>query len=60
MNNLFNTRRRYTLTYHYLGDSSKTYTTIQFCMTLIDAINLTMSDVNWQPILFDSYIEENN
>lgn len=51
-------RKRYELTYHYLDNPSKTYNTVQFCYSFLDAVNMTLSDVRWHPILFDTWIEE--
>lgn len=51
-------KKRYELTYHYVGDSTKTFKTVQICHSFIDAINLTLCDVRWHPIVFDTWIEE--
>ena len=48
---------RYTLEYHYLGDS-ETRKSEFVCMTILDAINLTLEKENWRPIVFDAFIEE--
>lgn len=43
---------KYTLTYHLLGHSDTKVTT-EVCVSIVDAINLTMSKENHNPILFD-------
>lgn len=51
-------KKRYELTYHYVGDSTKICKTVQICHSFIDAVNLTLCDVRWHPIVFDTWIEE--
>lgn len=51
-------KKRYELTYHYLDNPSKTYNTVQICHSFIDAVNLTLCDVRWHPIVFDTWVEE--
>ena len=50
---------RYTLEYHYLGDH-ETRKSELVCMTILDAINLTLESENWRPIVFDTFIIEDN
>lgn len=50
--------KRYTLEYHYLGDS-ETHKSEFVCMTMLDAINRTLESENWRPIVFDTFIEDN-
>ena len=50
---------RYTLEYHYLGEP-KTCKSEFVCMTMLDAINLTLESENWRPIVFDTFIIEDN
>ena len=47
--------KRYTLEYHYLGDS-ETHKSEFVCMTMLDAINRTFESENWRPIVFDTII----
>ena len=49
--------RRFTLEYHYLGDP-ETRKSEFVCMTILDAINLTLESENWRPIVFDTFTEE--
>ena len=49
--------RRFTLEYHYLGDP-ETRKSEFVCMTMLDAVNLTLESENWRPIVFDKFIEE--
>lgn len=49
--------KRYTLEYRYLGEP-KTRKSEFVCMTILDAINLTLESENWSPIVFDAFIEE--
>lgn len=49
--------KRYTLEYHYLGDSEIRKSEF-VCMTMLDAINKTLERENWSPIVFDAFIEE--
>lgn len=51
--------RRFTLEYHYLGNS-ETRKSEFACMTMLDAINLTLECENWRPIVFDKFIEEDS
>lgn len=51
-------KKRYTLEYHYLGDS-ETRKSEFVCMTMLDAINLTLERENWRPIVFDTMVEDN-
>ena len=48
--------KRYTLEYHYLGDH-ETRKSEFVCMTMLDAINLTLESENWRPIVFDTFTE---
>ena len=48
----------YTLEHHCLGDS-ETRKSSFVCMTMLDAINLTLERENWRPIVFDTFIEDN-
>ena len=49
--------RRFTLEYHYLGNP-EIRKSEYVCMTILDAINLTLEKENWEPIVFDTFIEE--
>ena len=51
--------KRYTLEYHCLGDSEIRKSEF-VCMTMLDAINLTLERENWNPIVFDTFMVENN
>lgn len=51
--------RRFKLEYHYLGDP-ETRKSEFVCMTILDAINLTLESENWRPIVFDEFIEEDS
>ena len=51
--------KRYTLEYHYLGDH-ETRKSEFVCMTMLDAINLTLESENCRPIVFDTIIVEEN
>ena len=52
-------KSRYTLEYHYLGDS-ETRKSEFVCMTMLDAINRTFESENWRPIVFDTIIVKEN
>ena len=49
----------YTLEYHCLGDSEIRKSEF-VCMTMLDAINKTLESENWSPIVFDTFIIEDN
>ena len=51
--------KRYILKYHCLGDSEIRKSEF-VCMTMLDAINRTLESENWRPIVFDTFIIEDN
>lgn len=51
--------KRYTLEYHYLGDSEIRKSEF-VCMTMLDAINKALERENWSPIVFDAFMEKGN
>ena len=50
---------RYILKYHYLGNPQIRKSEF-VCMTMLDAINRTFESENWNPIVFDTIIVEEN
>lgn len=51
--------KRYILEYHYLGEP-KIFKSEFVCRTMLNAINLTLESENWRPIVFDTFIIEDN
>ena len=51
--------KRYTLEYHYLGDSEIRKSEF-VCMTMLDAINKTLEREDWEPIVFDTFMVEDD